>query len=72
MYSSVQAVTQHTLGKRQTAHPDRLSNHKRARAAQPVRCDTQKPGTQTKATKSDNKEGAQASASLTVPFAVDQ
>lgn len=72
MHQSAQTVTTCVLGKRQTARPDRLSSHKRARPAQPARCDTQKPRTQTRASNSDNKEGARGSASLAVPFAVDQ
>ena len=72
MHHSTQAVTTCVLGKRRTAIPDRLSNHKRARAAQLARCDAQKPRTQTTASKSDTKEGAYSSASLPVPFAVDQ
>lgn len=52
--------------------PDRLSSHKRARPALPARCDTQKLRSQTEASKSDNKEGAQGYASLAAPVASDQ
>lgn len=71
MHHSAQAVTTCVLGKRHTTHPDRLSNHKRARAAPPAHCDTQKPRTRTRASNSD-KEGAQGPALLEVPFAVHQ
>lgn len=73
MYQSTQVSTTCLLGKRQIVRPpDRLLNHKRARPAPPARYDTQKLPTQAKASKSDDKEGAQGYASLAAPVVGDQ